>query len=111
VAGAGYLVLAATSLPAVAVVGYGMEAVGVALGNVATMSLRYRIIPTDLFGRVNNTFRTAVLSAGLAGALAGGVITEHSSLHATFLSAGLLQLALVAVLGSRLARDVSRLPA
>jgi MFS family permease len=110
-AGAGYVVLAATSTPAVAVVGYALEAVGVALGNVATMSLRYQIIPSDLFGRVNNTFRTAVLSAGLAGALAGGVVTEHSSLHATFLSAGVIQLGLVALLGGRLARDLSRLPA
>ena len=71
-AAAGYVILAATSRAPVAISGYALEAVGVALGNVATMSLRYRLIPTPLFGRVNNTFRMGVLTAALLGALAGG---------------------------------------
>ena len=108
-AAAGYVILAATSQVTVAVAGYALEALGVALGNVATMSLRYRLIPDELFGRVNNTFRMGVLSAALLGALAGGVVASLWGLHGTFLAAGVLQLGLIALLGGRLASDLARL--
>ena len=61
-AAAGYVVLASTSTIGVAVAGCTLEAFAVALGNVATLSLRHEIIPTELFGRV--TTRSAPASTG-----------------------------------------------
>jgi MFS family permease len=107
-AAAGYLILAATSNTVVAVSGYALEAVAVALGNVITMSLRQQFIPTELFGRVNNAFRTCVYGAVPAGALAGGVLTTNVGLHTTFLVASLVQLFVIAITARRLAAEIAR---
>jgi MFS family permease len=104
VAAAGYLLLAGTSNIAVAVVAYSLEAVAVALGNVTTLSLRHRIIPSELFGRVNNTFRMCLYGVMPLGALTGGLLAAGLGLHATFVAAGVLQVVLIAVLSRRLGR-------
>ena len=110
-AACGYLILASTSTPVVAVFGYGLEAVAVALGNVATLSARHRIIPTELFGRVNNLFRMCVLGVVPLGALAGGLLSTQFGLRTTFVVAGLVQLTLTALLGPRLSAQFARSPA
>jgi MFS family permease len=105
-AAAGYLILGATSNTGVAATGYAFEAVAVALGNVATMSLRHRVIPSELFGRVNNAFRMCVLGVMPLGALAGGVLAARFGLRTTFLIAGVTQLSLIFLLARRLAAEV-----
>jgi MFS family permease len=105
-AAAGYVLLAGTSSIAVAFVAYSLEAVAVALGNVATLSLRHRIIPSELFGRVNNTFRMCLHGVVPLGALTGGLLAAGLGLHAAFVAAGVLQLAVIAVLARRLRRVV-----
>jgi MFS family permease len=107
-AAAGYLILAATSGTGPAIIGYALEAVAVAVGNVATMSLRHRVIPAQLFGRVNNAFRMCVFGVMPLGALAGGLLAATFGLHTTFLIAGVIQLSLVALLAGRLAAEVRR---
>ena len=109
VAATGYLTLAATSDTGVALFGYALEATAVALGNVATVSLRQRLIPTELFGRVNNAFRTCVYGAIPVGALVGGFLTATVGLHAAFASAGLVQLLLIAVMARRLTPEIARM--
>jgi MFS family permease len=109
VAAAGYLTLAATSDTVVALCGYALEAIAVALGNVATLSIRQQVIPAELFGRVNNAFRTCVYGAIPVGALAGGLLTAAVGLHATFLIAGLVQLSMVAVLGRHLSTAIAHI--
>jgi hypothetical protein len=105
-AAAGYLILGTTSNTGVAATGYAFEAVAVALGNVATMSLRLRVIPTELFGRVNNAFRMCVLGVMPLGALAGGVLRARFGLRTTFLIAGVTQLSLIFLLARRLIAEV-----
>jgi predicted MFS family arabinose efflux permease len=105
-AAAGYLILAFTSNTGVAVFGYALEAAAVALGNVATMSLRHRVIPTELFGRVNNAFRMCVLGMMPLGALAGGVLAGQFGLRTTFLIAGLTQICVIAVILRRLTAEI-----
>ena len=104
----GYLILASTSSIGIAVVGITVEAFAVASGNVATLSLRHRIIPTELFGRVNNAFRMCVYGVVPFGALAGGLLTEGVGLRTTFVIAGLVQLGLTALLAQRLRVEVRR---
>jgi predicted MFS family arabinose efflux permease len=107
-AAACYVVLAGTSNRAVAVGAYALEAAAIALGNVATLSLRQQLIPTELFGRINNVFRTFVYGAVPVGALAGGVLATFN-LPATFLAAGVVQLLLIAVTARRLSAAIADL--
>ena len=55
-----------------------------------TVSLRQRIVPGHLLGRVNSVYR--MLGWGLmpAGALAGGLVAHAAGLRAPYLVAGLL---------------------
>jgi MFS family permease len=73
-----------------AVVAAAMLAVqgfSVTLWNVVTVSLRQRIVPGDLLGRVNSVYR--MLGWGLmpAGALAGGFVAHTAGLRAPYLLA------------------------
>ena len=106
-AATGYLLLGFTSLSVVAVLGLAFEALAVAIGNVATLSLRQALIPTTLLGRVNNAFRTCVFCAMPLGALAGGLLAAHVGVRRTFVFAGLFQVAAVVLTGRRLSRRIA----
>jgi len=76
--------------PAVAAVMLATQGFSVAMWNVVTVSLRQRIVPGHLLGRVNSVYR--MLGWGLmpAGALAGGFVAHAAGLRAPYLAAGLL---------------------
>jgi len=82
---------------------------GVAMWNVVTVSLRQRIVPSRLLGRVNSVYR--MLGWGLMplGALAGGFVAHAAGLRAPYVAAGVLcALAMLAAVPLLLAsgRDV-----
>jgi MFS family permease len=100
-------VLAALVLPALAdaaaFVGIGLapgpvvvaallavQGFSVTLWNVVTVSLRQRVVPGHLLGRVNSAYR--MLGWGLMpiGALAGGFVAHAAGLRAPYVVAGLL---------------------
>ena len=58
--------------------------------NVVTVSLRQRVVPGHLLGRVNSVYR--MLGWGLMpfGALAGGFVAHAAGLRAPYLVAGLV---------------------
>lgn len=62
------------------------------MGNVIAQSLRQRLVPGDMLGRIGGASRT--LSFGLMplGALAGGVLAQAAGLAATFHAAVALSL-------------------
>ena len=62
----------------------------VTMWNVVTVSLRQRIVPGHLLGRVNSVYR--MLGWGLMplGALAGGFVAHAAGLRAPYIVAGLL---------------------
>ena len=60
--------------------------------NVATISLRQRIVPDALLGRVTSAYRLIGLGAMPVGAAAGGLIARSYGLPAPFLVAGVLLL-------------------
>jgi MFS family permease len=76
--------------PAVAAVMLAVQGFGVTMWNVVTISLRQRIVPGRLLGRVNSVYR--MLGWGLmpAGALAGGFVAHAAGLRAPYIVAGLL---------------------
>lgn len=64
--------------------------------NVLTVSMRQRLIPAELFGRVNSVYRFLGTGTSAIGALIGGQIAYHLGLRATyFVSAATLGLMLV----------------
>lgn len=107
-AATGYLILAATDNVVVAVVGFALEAVAVALGNVATLTLRHQIVPTELFGRVNNAFRMCVFGVMPLGALAGGLTAARLGVQETLVAAAVLQLSVTALIARRVTAEFAR---
>lgn len=81
-------------------------AVGFVLGfaittwNVATVTVRQRIIPSDRFGRVNAVYRWLGAAASATGVAAGGFVAYATDLRVPFLIGGALT-AIAAVLFAR----------
>jgi hypothetical protein len=98
------VVLSAVSLVAPAttanplLVGASMAAGGVAvvLWNVVTVSLRQRITPDRLLGRLNAGYRLVGWGSMPLGALLGGVAAEVLGLRAAFALAAAAEVALLA---------------
>ena len=67
-----------------------VQGFSVAMWNVVTITLRQRIVPGHLLGRVNSVYR--MLGWGLMplGALAGGFVAHAAGLRAPYIVAGLL---------------------
>ena len=67
-----------------------VQGFSVTMWNVVTVSLRQRIVPGHLLGRVNSVYR--MLGWGLMplGALAGGFVAHAAGLRAPYVAAGLL---------------------
>jgi MFS family permease len=76
--------------PAVVAVLLAAQGFAVAMWNVVTVSLRQRVVPGHLLGRVNSVYR--MLGWGLMplGALAGGFVAHAAGLRAPYIVAGLL---------------------
>ena len=76
--------------PVVAALMLAGQGVAVTMWNVVTVSLRQRVVPAYLLGRVNSAYR--MLGWGLMplGALAGGFVAHAAGLRAPYLVAGLL---------------------
>src|ERR1700722_11003150 len=76
--------------PAVVAALLAVQGFSVAMWNVVTVSLRQRVVPGHLLGRVNSVYR--MLGWGLMplGALAGGFVAHAAGLRAPYVVAGLL---------------------
>ena len=61
-----------------------------AVFNVAALSMRHRLVPDGLVGRVTAATRTVVYGAGAAGAVGGGAVAAASGLHAPFAACGVV---------------------
>ena len=62
----------------------------VTMWNVVTVTLRQRIVPTELLGRVNSAYRMIGWGLMPLGALAGGFVAHAAGLRASFIVAGVL---------------------
>ncbi|WP_353511304.1 MFS transporter [Intrasporangium sp.] len=89
------LVLSGTVWAALLVVVVTSGAFGVF--NVAGASLRHRLVPHRVLGRVVATWRTVVYGAAALGALAGGMLASQRGLEAPFALSAVLGLVAVAL--------------
>ena len=88
--GAAFVGIGLAPGPAVVAALLAVQGFSVTMWNVVTVSLRQRIVPGHLLGRVNSVYR--MLGWGLmpAGALAGGFVAHAAGLRAPYIVAGLL---------------------
>ncbi|MPQ96577.1 MFS transporter [Modestobacter sp. I12A-02628] len=86
---------AASAHPVVVGAGFLVGGAGLVVSNVMTMSLRQRITPARLLGRVNSGFRLVSWGALPLGAAAGGLLASAVGLRATFAGAAALSLAVL----------------
>jgi MFS family permease len=70
----------------------------IAIWNVITVSLRQRITPDRLLGRVNSAYRLLAWGSMPLGAAVGGLLAQLLGLRVVFAATGLLTLALIVVL-------------
>lgn len=75
--------------------GFVLGGLGVAFWNVVTVSLRQRITPARLLGRVNSGYRLLAWGTMPVGAALGGLLGEWWGLQAVFAIMGLLTLSLL----------------
>lgn len=95
---------------------FAISAATIVMWNVVTVSLRQRIVPDELLGRVNAGYRLLAWGTQPIGALAGGVLAELLGLESVFVVGGVLIAALlvarVVVTDDEIARvDIDRSPA
>jgi MFS family permease len=74
---------------------YVLAGLFIVVWNVITVSLRQRIVPDQLLGRVNAGYRLLAWGTQPIGALIGGVVGELLGLPAVFILGGALMLALL----------------
>src|SRR3954447_21214454 len=72
------------------VVGIVVTGVGSSLWNVITMSLRQRIVPSHMLGRVTGVYRMLGLGAIPFGAAAGGAVAQATNVQVAYVLAGLV---------------------
>ncbi|HEU4947401.1 MAG TPA: MFS transporter [Kribbella sp.] len=98
-------VQSAMVISSLAVVGFGLlgslapvAIAAIALGfasswwNVVTISLRQRIVPKELLGRVTSVYRMVAFAAAPLGAVGAGFLAHRTDLRTPYLAMGLLQL-------------------
>ena len=62
----------------------------VTMWNIVTVTLRQRIVPNDMLGRVNSAYRMIGWGLMPAGAVAGGLVAHVAGLRAPYVIAGVL---------------------
>jgi MFS family permease len=73
-----------------------LSGIFIVVWNVITVSLRQRIVPDHLLGRLNSAYRLFAWGTQPVGAVLGGVVGELLGLPAVFILSGLLGLTLIA---------------
>ncbi len=81
----------ARSAPLVAVAGFLLGA-AITVWNVVTVTVRQRLIPGELFGRVNGAYRWLGAAASAAGVAAGGFVAYWTNLRMPYLVGGAITL-------------------
>ena len=79
-----------TTSPVLIGASFVVSGLGIVLWNVVTVSLRQRITPDRLLGRMNASYRLVGWGTMPLGALLGGVLAEALGLRAAFLVAAAL---------------------
>ena len=105
VSGVGYLIMASAHSWVVAAPAFALVGVAVTVITVVAISLRQRLTPPHLMGRVGSAWRGIVWGAAPVGALAAGSLATIGGLRLPLVLAGLLQCAVAVVFARPLLRS------
>jgi MFS family permease len=106
VSGIAYLAMAAAHGWQLAAPAYFVSGTAVAMLSVAAISLRQRLTPKDLMGRVGSAWRGVVWGTAPIGALLAGVLASLGGLRLPILLAGALQILVAIVFARPLLRSI-----
>lgn len=106
VSGVGYLVMAAAQNWELAGPAYAFVGFAVGAGSVVAISLRQRLTPEGMMGRVGGAWRGLVWGAAPVGALAAGAVAAIGGLRLPLVLAGVLQCAAGVILARPLVRSL-----
>jgi MFS family permease len=106
VSGLAYLIMAAADGWQLAAPAYFLLGLAVGLGSVVAISLRQRLTPRDLMGRVGGAWRGLVWGAAPVGALLAGSLAAIGGIRLPIVLAGVLQVAVAIVLARPLMRSL-----
>jgi MFS family permease len=106
VSGVAYLAMAAAHGWQLAAPAYFVSGTAVAMLSVVAISLRQRLTPPDLMGRVGGAWRGVVWGTAPVGALLAGILATVGGLRLPIFLAGALQIAVAVVLARPLLRSI-----
>jgi MFS family permease len=106
VSGVAYLVMAAAHGWQLAAPAYFVLGTAVALATVVAVSLRQRLTPPELMGRVGGAWRGVVWGTAPIGAVLAGILATFGGLRLPIFLAGALQIAVGVVLARPLLRSI-----
>jgi MFS family permease len=104
--GIGYLIMASAQSWHLAGPAYFFVGLAVAAGSVVAISLRQRLTPEGLMGRVGGAWRGIVWGAAPVGALAAGTLASIGGLRLPIVLAGILQCAVAILLARPLLKSI-----
>lgn len=91
-----------SSGPFLACIGLALGALSMVIWNVITLSLRQRIVPMELLGRVNSAYRLIAYGSIPVGALIGGAVARLTGIRMPFVLGGLILVALALTIVPRM---------
>ncbi|MGH9291514.1 MAG: MFS transporter [Acidimicrobiales bacterium] len=106
--GLAYLAMAFSHAWLPAGIAFAVAGFAVGAGNVAAISLRQRLTPHEMMGRVGSAWRGIVFGAAPVGALLAGGFALLGGLRLPLILAGSLQCLVAVVLGPALLRAIPR---
>ncbi len=106
--GVGYLLMGSAGSWVLAAPAFALVCFAIGTGSVTAVSLRQRLTPDQLMGRVGSAWRGLVWGAAPLGALAAGALAAVHTLATPLLLAGVLQCAVAAVLALPLLRHLNK---
>ncbi|MGA8679151.1 MAG: MFS transporter [Acidimicrobiales bacterium] len=108
VSGLSYLVMAMTHSPILAGSAFALVGFAVAAGSVVAISLRQRLTPNEVMGRVGSAWRGIVWGAAPVGALCAGGLAVLGGLRLPLVLAGAAQCVVALVLARPLFKRLGR---
>jgi MFS family permease len=105
VSGAAYLVMATAKGWPIAGTAFFVVSFAVCAGSVVAISLRQRLSPRDLMGRIGSAWRGIVWGAAPIGSLIGGEVADKWGVHLPLFIAGIAQCVVAVVLAGPLAHS------
>jgi MFS family permease len=107
VSGVAYLVMASANAWQLAAPAYFVLGTAVGIGSVVAISLRQRLTPGDLMGRVGSAWRGLVWGAAPVGALLAGGLAAIGGLRLPIVLAGVLQIVVAGALARPLLQSIT----